>query len=333
MDILIQDKENNTQDLVRIYLKEIGRIKLLTPARELRYGTQVQGMKAAIAIKDKLAQDLQREPNILEWAAHLRVSESELKQTLHLGKIAKKNLIIANLRLVVSVAKKYQKRDLELLDLIQEGSLGLERAVEKFDPTKGYRFSTYSYWWIRQAITRAIAQKARIIRLPNHVIESLNKIKKTQRQLSQQLGRTPTTNEIAKFLDIGLQELQEYLSYLNSKIVSLDLRLGVGSERDMSLGELLEDMRASRTSETDELHYYLHDCVQQITSILTIRERTVLSLLFGLEDGIDRSLNEVAQCLNLSRERIRQIKDRAFQRIKYSFQKSGMELIDLLERV
>ena len=333
MDILIQDKENNTQDLVRIYLKEIGRIPLLTHDREISYGTQVQKMKAVIVRKDKLAQDLDREPTFPEWAAYSQISESELKQALEQGKSAKKKLIEANLRLVVAIAKKYQKRDLELLDLIQEGSLGRERAVEKVAPTKGYRFSTYSYWWIRQAITRAIARKARMIRLPVHVIESLNKSKKIQRQLSQQLGRTPTTNEIANFLNIDLQELQEYLSYLNSKIVSLDLRLGAGSERDMSLGELLEDIQASQTSESDEIHYYLHDCVQQITSILTIRERTVLSLLFGLEDGIDRSLNEVAQYLNLSRERIRQIKDRAFQRIKYSFQKSGAELIDLLERV
>jgi RNA polymerase nonessential primary-like sigma factor len=151
--------------------------------------------------------------------------------------------------------------------------------------------------------------------------------------LSQQLGRTPTTNEVAKVLNINLQELQQYLSYLNSKVVSLDLHLGAGAERDMSLGELLEDIRASRTRENDELQYYLHDYVQQTTSILTIRERTVLSLLFGLEDGIDRSLNEVAQCLNLSRERIRQIKDRAFQKIQYSFRKSGAELIDFLERV
>ncbi|MDZ4877847.1 MAG: RNA polymerase sigma factor SigA2 [Chroococcidiopsis cubana SAG 39.79] len=333
MDILIQDKENNTLDLVRIYLREIGRIELLTPDRELSYGTQVQKMKAAIIRKDALAQALGREPTLPEWAAYSHISESELKQALERGKYAKKKLIEANLRLVVSVAKKYQKRNVELLDLIQEGSLGLERAVEKYDPTKGYCFSTYSYWWIRQAITRAIAQKARTIRLPNHVVENLNKIKKTQRQLSQQLRRTPTTNEIANFLDIDLQKLQQYLSYLNLKVISLDLRLGAGAERDMSLGELLEDIRASRTSESDELQYYLHDCVQQITSILTIRERTVLSLLFGLEDGIDRSLNEVAQCLNLSRERIRQIKDRAFQRIQYSFHKSGAELIDFLERV
>lgn len=331
MNIIIKDTNNTTQDLVRLYLKEIGRIPLLTHAQELSYGIQIQKMKTVLANEDKLAQELRHQPTFLEWSAYLHISESELKEILQQGKTAKQKLIKANLRLVVSIAKKYQKRDIELLDLIQEGSLGLERAAVKFDPTKGYRFSTYSYWWIRQAITRAIAQKARIIRLPVHVIEKLNKIKKIQRQLSQQLGRTPTIDELAKTLEIDSQELRQYLPYLRSRFISLDLRLGSGSEQDMSLGEFLEDTRASQASKDSELQSDLHDCIQQVTLGLTFRERTVLSLLFGLEDGVDRSLHEVAVCLNLSRERVRQIKDRAFQKMKQSFQNSNTPVTSLLD--
>ena len=331
MNILIKDTNNTTQDLVRLYLKEIGRIPLLTHAQELSYGSQIQTMKVVLANKDQLAQELRHQPTFLEWSAYLHISESELKEILQQGKTAKQKLIKANLRLVVSIAKKYQKRDIELLDLIQEGSLGLERAAVKFDPTKGYRFSTYSYWWIRQAITRAIATKSRTIRLPVHVIEKLNKIKKSQRQLSQQLGATPTIGELAKTLEIDVQELRQYLPYMRSKIISLDLRLGLGSEQDMSLGELLEDTRTSQISNDRELQSCLYECIQEVMRDLTFRERSVLSLIFGLEDGVDRSLHEVAVCLNLSRERVRQIKDRAFQKIQKSFQESNLQISSFLD--
>ncbi|MGK7930975.1 MAG: sigma-70 family RNA polymerase sigma factor, partial [Microcystaceae cyanobacterium] len=199
-------------DMVRTYLHEIGRVPLLTHEQEIVYGKQVQKMMPLLEKEVELAEELGRTPNLSEWAVAVNLSEAELQKTVQQGKRAKQKMIEANLRLVVAIAKKYQKRNMEFLDLIQEGSLGLERGVEKFDPTKGYKFSTYAYWWIRQAITRAIAQQARTIRLPIHITEKLNKIKKTQRELSQKLGRSATPAEVAQALDIDTAQIREYLS-------------------------------------------------------------------------------------------------------------------------
>ena len=178
-------KPTFSADMVRTYLHEIGRVPLLTHEQEIVYGKQVQQMMPLLEAKEALAETLEREPTMQEWADHVDLEESALKKIINQGTRAKRKMIEANLRLVVAIAKKYQKRNMEFLDLIQEGTLGLERGVEKFDPTRGYKFSTYAYWWIRQAITRAIAQQARAIRLPIHITEKLNKIKKVQRELSQ----------------------------------------------------------------------------------------------------------------------------------------------------
>lgn len=300
-----------TADMVRTYLREIGRVPLLTREQEIVFGKQVQQMMTLIDAKEVLAKKLHREPDMSEWADVVQLSETEVQQTVAQGKRAKQKMIEANLRLVVAIAKKYQKRNMEFLDLIQEGTLGLERGVEKFDPMRGYKFSTYAYWWIRQAITRAIAQQGRTIRLPIHITEKLNKIKKVQRELAQTLGRSPTPAEIAKELELEPVQIREYLNMARQP-VSLDVK--VGDNQDTELQEMLEDGGPSPEYYTNQ--EFLRQDLNNLLAELTPQQREVLALRFGLEDGNEMSLAKVGERLNLSRERVRQLEHQALAHLR-----------------
>ena len=208
-------------DSIRVYLREIGRIKMLTPDEEIQLSRQIQDLLQLEEIAAKLTAELNRHPREREWAKALGISTEQLHHRLYLGRKAKKQMVAANLRLVVSIAKKYLKRDLSFQDLIQEGSLGLIRAAEKFDPEKGYKFSTYATWWIRQAITRALANDSRTVRLPIHIWEKLNKVKKSVKILSEELGRPPSQQEIARHLEMSLEQLK-FLARATNKVDSLD---------------------------------------------------------------------------------------------------------------
>jgi RNA polymerase nonessential primary-like sigma factor len=300
-----------TGDMVRTYLHEIGRVPLLTQEQEICYGKQVQQMMLLQEVKQSLEQTLNRPPTQIEWASAATVSAAEIDRVMRFGHQAKQKMIEANLRLVVAIAKKYQKRNLEFLDLIQEGSLGLERGVEKFDPSRGYKFSTYAYWWIRQAITRAIAQQGRSIRLPIHITEKLNKIKKTQRELSQQLGRSATSTEIAVELALEPAQIRDYLNISRSPI-SLDAK--VGDRQDTELSELLEDGGISPEKYT--VQESLRQELQTTLDELTRQQRDVINLRFGLEGGSELSLAKVGEILNLSRERVRQLEHQALSHFR-----------------
>nr|BBH94128.1 RNA polymerase sigma factor RpoD [Thermogemmatispora argillosa] len=289
LGIVVADLENSLDDPVRMYLREIGRVPLLTAEEEVRLARLMERGKAEAA-----------KPN-----PNRRIIEE--------GEEAQRRLTEANLRLVVSVAKKYIGRGMSLLDLIQEGNIGLIRAVEKFDYTKGYKFSTYATWWIRQAITRAIADQARTIRIPVHMVETINRLIRISRRLLQDLGREPTSEEIAEQMDISPEKVREIIK-VSQEPVSLETP--IGEEEDSHLGDFIEDHTALAPADAAS-HQLLKEQVEDVLASLTERERKVLQLRFGLDDGRSRTLEEVGKEFHVTRERIRQIEAKALRKLRH----------------
>ena len=291
-------------DPVRMYLKEIGKVDLLTPEREVELA---QAMGAGAAAKEQLAE--------LEKSGEPIPEETlkELKKAVKGGERAKQSLAEANLRLVVSIAKRYVGRGMLFLDLIQEGNLGLIKAVEKFDYTKGYKFSTYATWWIRQAITRAIADQARTIRIPVHMVETINKVIRVNRQLLQELGHDPTPEETAEEMGMPVEKVREILKIAQEPV---SLETPIGEEEDSHLGDFIEDDNASEPSEAASFTL-LKEQLVDVLSTLTPREEKVLRLRFGIEDGRTRTLEEVGKEFNVTRERIRQIEAKALRKLRH----------------
>jgi RNA polymerase primary sigma factor len=288
-------------DLVRIYLREIGRVPLLTAEDEVELAKSIE---AGLFAEEKLRGMPDFGP--------ARARADDLEQLAADGMAAKQRLIEANLRLVVSIAKRYIGRGLIFLDLIQEGNLGLIRAVEKFDYTKGYKFSTYATWWIRQAITRAIADQARTIRIPVHMVETINKLARVQRQLNQDLGREPTVAEIAAEMGIGPQRVAE-IQRVAQEPVSLQSPIG---EEDSDLGDFIEDADAVVPIEAAAF-IMLQDQLEEILDTLGSREQTIIQLRFGLTDGHPRTLEEVGREFGVTRERIRQIESKTLAKLRH----------------
>jgi RNA polymerase nonessential primary-like sigma factor len=294
-------------DLVRSYLRDIGRVPLLTHEQEITLGRQVQDLVALEELEAELTLRCGGEkPSQEQLAVEAGLTVPLLKRRLQVGRRAKERMVAANLRLVVSVAKKYTKRNMELLDLIQEGTIGLVRGVEKFDPTRGYKFSTYAYWWIRQGITRAIAEKSRSIRLPIHITETLNKLKKGQRDLSQELGRTPTVSELAKAVELPEEEVKDLLCRARQP-VSLETKVGDGEDTELldllaGDGVLPDEMVDGECLKGD-----LRALVEQLPEL----QARVLRMRYGMEGEEPMSLTGIGRVLGISRDRVRNLEREA----------------------
>lgn len=306
-------RKTNSDDNVGAFFKEMARYPLLKPEEEVELAHRVKFLVTIDRLQTKLQDELRRKPTKTELAQAANFTESQLAYRLYQGRIAKRKMIRSNLRLVVSIAKRYLNRGVPFLDLIQEGALGLNRAAEKFDPEKGYKFSTYAYWWIRQAITRTIANDARTIRLPIHIVEKLNKLKKAQRELKQRLQRNPTELELAEALEMNRSSLRNLLQ-LRRRSLSLNHRVGKGE--DTELVDLLEDNELRLPEEEMNESMMRQEIWDVLSDVLTEREKDVISLRYGLASSEPFTLEEVGGMFNLSRERVRQIQSKAMRKLR-----------------
>lgn len=294
-------------DSVRSYLRDIGRIPLLEHDEEILLGRQVQRMMVLKEMKKELELDEEG------LAGAMDITQKQIKKEMRDGERAKDKMVTANLRLVVSVAKKYTKRNMELLDIIQEGTIGLVRGVEKFDPGRGYKFSTYAYWWIRQGITRAIAEKSRAIRLPIHITENLNKLKKAQRELSQINGQMPNVFDLAAYLNLTVDEIKDLMCKARQP-TSLEIK--IGENRDTALIDLLED--ESQLPELILERQYIKEDIRELISDLPEMQAAVVAMRYGIGDEMlePMSMTAIGQVLNMSRDRVRTLEHKALRALR-----------------
>jgi len=301
-----------TEDSIRVYLQEIGRIRLLRPDEEIELARKIADLLQLEELAAQFESDKGHFPDTKEWAALVEMPLIKFRRRLMLGRRAKEKMVQSNLRLVVSIAKKYMNRGLSFQDLIQEGSLGLIRAAEKFDHEKGYKFSTYATWWIRQAITRAIADQSRTIRLPVHLYETISRIKKTTKTLSQEFGRKPTEEEIAESMEMTIEKLR---FIAKSAQLPISLETPIGKEEDSRLGDFIE--ADIENPEQDVAKNLLREDLEGVLATLSPRERDVLRLRYGLDDGRMKTLEEIGQIFDVTRERIRQIEAKALRKLRH----------------
>ena len=301
-----------TEDSIRVYLQEIGRIRLLRADEEIELARKIADLLEIEELSAQFESENGHLPSKKEWAALVGMPLTKFRRRLMLGRRAKEKMVQSNLRLVVSIAKKYMNRGLSFQDLIQEGSLGLIRAAEKFDHEKGYKFSTYATWWIRQAITRAIADQSRTIRLPVHLYETISRIKKTTKVLSQEFGRKPTEEEIAESMEMTIEKLR---FIAKSAQLPISLETPIGKEEDSRLGDFIE--ADIENPEQDVAKNLLREDLEGVLATLSPRERDVLRLRYGLDDGRMKTLEEIGQIFDVTRERIRQIEAKALRKLRH----------------
>lgn len=307
-------QKTKMEDSIGAFFKEMARYPLLTAEEEVSLAYAVKFLSQCEEKQQELHRQLERTPSKMELATAMGLeNERQLDNRLYKGRTAKRKMIRSNLRLVVSIAKRYLNRGVPFLDLIQEGAIGLNRAAEKFDPDKGYKFSTYAYWWIRQAITRTIANDSRTIRLPIHIVEKLNKLKKTQRILKQNLQRQPTEMELAEEMGITRHALHQLLQ-LKRQSLSLNHRVGKGE--DTELMELLEDTNLLLPEEKMSEAMMHQEIVSVLSDVLSEREKEVIILRYGLASSKAHTLEEVGKIFDLSRERVRQIQTKAMRKLR-----------------